>query len=222
LRGWPGQYLEAHPATVLDGTGTIVYASPAFLRLTGLPAEKVVGVRAPRTHADPQIADALDHGLELVLSGAMARLEMSSGEVQLPARNAALVRCRFTYHPIPEDRPQHHVFLFEPIGDDAERLQQRTQRLEGALYEIKLTLNRVGVSRGALDTKPLMDLAALTERELDVMKLILDGRSNPEVAALLRVSMHTVKSHAQAIFRKLGVRSRAELLSRFVRGSELP
>jgi DNA-binding CsgD family transcriptional regulator len=211
-----------HPVTILDGTGTIVYASPAFLRLTGLPAEKVVGVRAPRAHADPRIAAALDHGLELVLSGAMAHLQMSSGELQLPAREGALVRCRFTYHPIPEEGPEHHLFLFEPIGEGSERLHPRAQRLEGALYEIRLILERVGGSEVDLHTALSVEVAALTGRELDVMKLVLGGKSNEEVARLLRVSVHTVKSHTQAIFRKLGVRSRAELLSRFVSGPGCP
>jgi DNA-binding NarL/FixJ family response regulator len=64
-----------------------------------------------------------------------------------------------------------------------------------------------------------VELASLSNRELDVVKLLLDGRSNEQIARHLHVSLPTVKSHAQAIFRKFGVHSRAELLAKFVERS---
>ncbi|MCF4122101.1 LuxR C-terminal-related transcriptional regulator [Antribacter sp. KLBMP9083] len=52
----------------------------------------------------------------------------------------------------------------------------------------------------------------LTERELDVARLVVDGRSNREVAEKLYVSVRTVEVHLGRVFRKLGVRSRTELV----------
>ncbi|MED7930826.1 response regulator [Nonomuraea wenchangensis] len=51
----------------------------------------------------------------------------------------------------------------------------------------------------------------LTERELDVVRLIARGRTNQEVAAELFVSLSTVKTHLGSIFAKLGVRNRVEI-----------
>ncbi|MFC8731855.1 LuxR C-terminal-related transcriptional regulator [Luteimicrobium sp. NPDC057192] len=51
----------------------------------------------------------------------------------------------------------------------------------------------------------------LTERELDVALLVVDGASNKEVAEWLFVSVRTVEVHLGRVFRKLGVRSRVEL-----------
>ena len=48
----------------------------------------------------------------------------------------------------------------------------------------------------------------LTPRELEVLRLVADGRSNREIAAELVVSEHTVARHLQNIFAKLGVSSR--------------
>ncbi|MFE3455216.1 response regulator [Nonomuraea sp. NPDC059194] len=48
----------------------------------------------------------------------------------------------------------------------------------------------------------------LTDRELDVVRLVARGRSNQEVAAELFVSLSTVKTHLGSIFAKLGVRNR--------------
>jgi DNA-binding NarL/FixJ family response regulator len=51
----------------------------------------------------------------------------------------------------------------------------------------------------------------LTERELDVARLVAQGRTNRQVAERLYVSVRTVEVHLGRVFRKLGVRSRTEL-----------
>ena len=54
----------------------------------------------------------------------------------------------------------------------------------------------------------------LSRRESDVLQHLAAGLSNPEVAARLNLSRHTVKQHTSAVYRKLGVRNRAEAASR--------
>ena len=48
----------------------------------------------------------------------------------------------------------------------------------------------------------------LTDRELEVLRLVAAGKSNREIAAALVISEHTVARHVQNIFGKLGVSSR--------------
>jgi len=50
---------------------------------------------------------------------------------------------------------------------------------------------------------------ALSERELDVLKLVAQGHTNREIAQGLGLSVHTIECHAKNIYRKLAVRSRA-------------
>jgi len=50
----------------------------------------------------------------------------------------------------------------------------------------------------------------LTPRETEVLRLIAQGRTNPETARLLQLSRHTVDGYVKEIYRKLNVSSRAE------------
>jgi len=64
--------------------------------------------------------------------------------------------------------------------------------------------------------------AALTARELEVLRLVARGLSNKEIAADLRITTHTVKYHLAAVLEKLGVRSRTEAVSLGVRKGLVP
>jgi DNA-binding CsgD family transcriptional regulator len=57
----------------------------------------------------------------------------------------------------------------------------------------------------------------LTRRELDVLRLLADGKSNKGIAEVLVISDGTVKFHVNSILRKLRVANRAEAVSRYLR-----
>jgi DNA-binding NarL/FixJ family response regulator len=54
-------------------------------------------------------------------------------------------------------------------------------------------------------------IETLTEREHQLARLVVDRKTNPEIAAELFLSQKTVETHLRNIFRKLGVTSRVEL-----------
>jgi DNA-binding NarL/FixJ family response regulator len=57
-----------------------------------------------------------------------------------------------------------------------------------------------------------MAIYSLTRREKQVLVLLGRGWKNADIARELQVSTETVRTHAQHVYRKLGVRSRKELL----------
>jgi DNA-binding CsgD family transcriptional regulator len=60
-------------------------------------------------------------------------------------------------------------------------------------------------------------LLFLTPRELDVLRFLADGASTDHVAAELLISKATVRSHVKSLLAKLGVHSRVEAVSLFLR-----
>jgi DNA-binding NarL/FixJ family response regulator len=75
--------------------------------------------------------------------------------------------------------------------------------------QIEHELARVAAARSGTE---------LTTTEQRVADLISEGGTNREIAAALFVSVRTVETHVASIYRKLGVRSRAELVRHFSRG----
>ncbi|MBN1518882.1 MAG: helix-turn-helix transcriptional regulator [Spirochaetales bacterium] len=55
---------------------------------------------------------------------------------------------------------------------------------------------------------------SLSQREHQVLRLIVEGKRYKEIAAALDISMPTVKSHVSSAYRKLGVKGRADLYRR--------
>jgi len=57
---------------------------------------------------------------------------------------------------------------------------------------------------------PTANVANLSQREMEVLKLIVEGYSNPEIASALYLSANTVKTHVRGIMNKLAVDDRVQ------------
>lgn len=79
---------------------------------------------------------------------------------------------------------------------------------DGAIYLdpqiAQCVVNRLQPAAPAKTENPL------TDRELEVLKLIVDGHSNPEIASMLYISLSTVKAHIRGIMKKLAVDDRVQ------------
>jgi DNA-binding CsgD family transcriptional regulator len=60
-------------------------------------------------------------------------------------------------------------------------------------------------------------LARLSERELDVVRLVVEGRSNDEIGGRLGIGPKTVESHLRRLFERFDLASRTELATRALR-----
>ena len=70
-----------------------------------------------------------------------------------------------------------------------------------------------------IDVRTIYDtpLTTLTRRELEVLSDLASGRTNKQIARDLDVSLNTVKFHVRNLFQKLGVNSRGQAISMYLR-----
>jgi two-component system, NarL family, response regulator NreC len=71
---------------------------------------------------------------------------------------------------------------------------------------------RLGAALATAPAEPQGPPDDLTARELDVLRLVALGHTNPEIAGQLYLSVRTVESHRARIGQKLGLTTRAELV----------
>ena len=145
------------------------------------------------------------------LSGIVIRL----GHLIAELESADVVLCADT---APQgDRPV--LLLGETAAECAGRLPDTASdaQIDAALQAIALGL----IVRSARTGRRVFDAAVdglpvvlLTPREAQVLEAISGGMSNKVIARELSISLHTVKFHIESLFRKLGVRTRAEAVAR--------
>ena len=82
----------------------------------------------------------------------------------------------------------------------------------------------VAVAKGRMifpfiDVRKIYDnpLYTLTRRELEVLSELASGRTNKQIARDLDVSLNTIKFHVRNLFQKLGVNSRSQAISLYLR-----
>jgi DNA-binding NarL/FixJ family response regulator len=87
------------------------------------------------------------------------------------------------------------------------------------LAELLDAIRRVAAGGMAFSIRPRTGagLARLSGRELDVVRLVVEGRSNDEIGARLGIGPKTVESHLRRLFERFDLGSRTELATRALR-----
>jgi DNA-binding CsgD family transcriptional regulator len=204
--------VAASGARVANNAGKIAPAAAAL-------AEQAWIVRRPDPRLDdPRVAALLD--------GPSAAREQGPGDLRAWARrlaHAGLQKIgpvddgRATAAPIGpyeralarwDDGSVDALLAALPLLDDL------GARAVGALFRGRLReMGVTGIPRGR-SAAARANPAGLTERQVDVLALLVDGLTNAEIAERLVISPRTADHHVSAIFDKLGVRTRREAAAR--------
>jgi DNA-binding NarL/FixJ family response regulator len=85
------------------------------------------------------------------------------------------------------------------------------------LEELVDAIRRAAAGGMAFAVKPGRGRAHVSPRELDVVRLVVEGRSNDEIGAQLGIGVKTVETHLRRMFERFTVASRTELAARALR-----
>jgi DNA-binding NarL/FixJ family response regulator len=96
-----------------------------------------------------------------------------------------------------------------PIGNGVEPHLVAGEALPAPAVTRRL-IGEFALLRPKPDAASSAALAALTPRETQVLRLIAEGLSNPEIAGRLTVTQETVKTHVSRVLSKLGLRDRTQ------------
>jgi two-component system response regulator DesR len=115
--------------------------------------------------------------------------------------------------------PGTRVLLFSGAGEISPSAA-RAAGASGFAYKdwparkIASAVRAVGMGHTVFERHEPVGALGLTERERAVLELMAGGSTNPEIAAELHLSKHTIKEHTSAVYRKLGVRNRTQAVQR--------
>jgi DNA-binding CsgD family transcriptional regulator len=153
-------------------------------------------------------------------TGARCRglLEAASGN--LTDAEASLERAMCEHDRLP--RPFERARTLLSLGT-VQRRRRKQRAARESLDEARRTFESLGATAWAERARSELSRIAgraatplaLTPTEAQVAKLVADGRTNPEVAATLFISVKTVEANLTRIYRKLGVSSRRQLARQF-------
>jgi DNA-binding NarL/FixJ family response regulator len=85
------------------------------------------------------------------------------------------------------------------------------------LEELIDAIRRAASGGLAFAVRPRQAPERVSPRELDVIRLVVEGRSNDEVGAALGIGVKTVETHLRRLFERFSVGSRTELAARAIR-----
>ena len=110
--------------------------------------------------------------------------------------------------------PDGYMRLFLDEGPSMVALLQKAQRHGLAPGYVEKLLKAVEKPRATAAPQPCSLPEPLTARERDVLRLLLEGMSNREIAHHLVVSVNTVKKHVRNICGKLNVPGRTQAIAK--------
>ncbi|MGB8643596.1 MAG: HD domain-containing phosphohydrolase [Anaerolineae bacterium] len=195
-------------AALVKEIGRTGISSSVWEKKTALTEREWERVRLHTYYAERVLA----RPASLAKVGALAslhheRLDRSGYHRGLPAMSqspaARILAAADVYHALTEARPYRPALMPDEVGKELLR-QVRSGKLDSdaATYVLAAAGHRVRISHKEM-------VAGLSEREVQVLRLLARGRTLKQIAAELVISAKTVDSHVQHIYTKIGVSTRA-------------
>jgi len=184
----------------------------------------VLGAAIDRMQREERTERERDRARAALELAGVAVVVSDAGALDLEANAAA----RRLLSEIVDGEAQVLELLARPAGEERHVRRRAVELVGGGIGELYAHVERFGAPEAGLiavlevraddERIPVHRLTGLTPRERDVATLVADGMTDREIAADLSLSRYTVGQYTRQIYRKLAVRSRAELIAFLLRG----
>ncbi len=202
-------------------TGSLYNSALRLILQRARTRHKLAGLGPGIELADRLIARALQSqailvALEALLLRGQMHAALGDGKADLGASRSDYVRA------LELAEPEGIVSIFveegSPLAEALASLLAQNQLGSVQRGYVKNILGAFASSRTSLvlpaETGPVALIEPLTDRELDVLRLMAEGLKYAEIAEGLFVSLNTVRSHVKAIYGKLDVNNRTQAIER--------
>lgn len=225
---------RAEATLIMDSTGRLLAMSAAFSEANGIDREESIGQRFPFAWCDDSERDRCSDRLKVLTS-----LDLSCMSWNCCVRGAGSPEQEIGCDSGADGSEgyvggggrcimQSDPGKLQIVDVDSNATIDRVKDLEAAAHRIGTTLalelEQLGLVTHVLPTavnpEVCQDLKQLSTREWEVLRLLIDGSRVPKIAKALFISPHTVRNHLHSVYRKVGVKSQAELIDR-VKGHSL-
>lgn len=175
-------------------------------------------------HADLELVGEAENGEQAVVRAGLLKPDVILMDLMMPVMDGVAAT-----EAIKKQHPEIQILALTSFQED--ELVQNALRAGAVGYLMKnitarelaaairsaksgrMTLAPEAAQALVRTTQQAQEAEALTERERDVLKLMVDGLNNAEIAERLVVSLSTVKYHISNILMKLGVDNRVAAVS---------
>jgi PAS domain S-box-containing protein len=201
--------LSPVPALIykLDGF-KLLEVNEAFKALAGYAEEQVVGRNAAELGlwADKAAQRQFENAVEK--TGSVRNLDL-----QLRAKDHALIDCLVSADTVTIHDEPCVLLVMQDITDRKRSQDELIKAIETVMADTSWFSRSVVEKLAALrqTSRPRSagsDLADLTDREREVLGLICQGQSDPEMSDTLKLSRNTIRNHISSLYHKIGVHRR--------------
>lgn len=177
----------------MNATGRIGWMNRVAQRTLGLDGEECRGRRFSNVIKDPQMATFWQE--------ALATEGTATGEVSLRWPRGAELRVNATTSRDPSGKLVGRALVFCDVSDERSIQVKLSQEATERLMKMAAPADECAEAQ-----------AALTPKEMEVLRHVGSGLGNQQIAVAMGVSLSTVRTHLKAIYRKLRLASRSDAI----------